>query len=158
MDISFLEQVKAQAQVLVPLIKTLRAELGEKRANDLVRKALWDWAYKMGQQIGASGSGSPVEQLAARLLPLTSVGNALDYEVLQQTPDAYDVNITGCRYAEFYKELGIPELGFLFVCAQDFPLVAGVSPDMELVRTQTIMQGASYCDFRWRMKRKEGQS
>ena len=33
-----------------------------------------------------------------------------------------------------------------------------LSPDLELVRTQTIMQGASYCDFRWRMKSKGKQS
>jgi hypothetical protein len=49
-DIPFLEQVKAQAQVLVPLIKTLRVELGEERANDLVRQALGDWAYKAGSK------------------------------------------------------------------------------------------------------------
>jgi len=34
-----------------------------------------------------------------------TTGDALDYEVLKQTPDAYDFNITGCRYAQFYKEL-----------------------------------------------------
>ena len=65
-------------------------------------------------------------------------------------------NVTRCRYAQFYKELGEPELGFLFMCSQDFPLTEGFSPDLELVRTQTIMQGASYCDFRWRMKEQRG--
>jgi len=33
MDIPVLEQVRIQAQVLVPLVKTLRAELGEERAQ-----------------------------------------------------------------------------------------------------------------------------
>ena len=75
-------------------------------------------------------------------------------DVLEQSERAYDFNVTGCRYAEFYKELGEPELGFLLLCSADFPLTEGLSPDLELTRTQTIMQGASHCDFRWRMKKK----
>jgi hypothetical protein len=40
MDIPIIEQVKIQAQVLIPLVKTLQAELGEERANAIARKAL----------------------------------------------------------------------------------------------------------------------
>lgn len=40
MDIPLIEQVKIQARILVPLLRTLQAELGEARANELVRKAL----------------------------------------------------------------------------------------------------------------------
>src|SRR3954447_11214947 len=40
MSIPVIEQAKIQAQVLVPLIKAMQAELGEARANALVRKAL----------------------------------------------------------------------------------------------------------------------
>lgn len=48
------------------------------------------------------------------------------------------------------KELGEPELGFLLVCSSDFPFVEGFGADMRLARTQTIMQGATHCDFRYR--------
>ena len=37
MSIPVLEQAKIQARVLVPLIKALRAELGEERANEIGR-------------------------------------------------------------------------------------------------------------------------
>ena len=40
MGIPVIDQAKIQAQVLVPLIKAMQAELGEARANALVRKAL----------------------------------------------------------------------------------------------------------------------
>jgi hypothetical protein len=40
--IPIIERAKIQAQVLVPLVKALQAELGEERANALVRKALGD--------------------------------------------------------------------------------------------------------------------
>ena len=115
------------------------------------------WAYKMGQQIREQGTGTAAEKMAA-VLPVFSADDAHDIEVLKQTPEAFEFNVTRCRYAQFYKELGEPELGFLFLCSQDFPITEGLSPDLELVRTQTIMQGASYCDFRWRMKGKGDQT
>jgi len=83
-----------------------------------------------------------------------AAGDALDYQVVKQSTDAFEVDVTGCRYAQFYKELGLPELGFLLVCSSDFPMAEGFSPDIRLTRTQTIMQGASHCDFRY-ARRKE---
>jgi hypothetical protein len=44
-------------------------------------------------------------------------GEALDYQVVKRTPDTFDVNVTGCRYAKFYQELGEPELGFFSLAA-----------------------------------------
>ena len=157
MSVSFLEQSKIQAQVLVPLLKAFQAELGTERANEIARKALRTWALQIGQQISAQGSGTPAEKMAA-VLPAFSADDAHDIDVLTQTSDAFEFNVTRCRYAQFYKELGEPELGFLFLCSQDFPLTEGFSPDLELIRTQTIMQGAQYCDFRWRMKGKGSQA
>jgi hypothetical protein len=31
-------------------------------------------------------------------------------------------------------------------------MIAGFNPELELVRTQTVMEGASHCDFRFRKK------
>lgn len=41
---------KIQAQVLVPLVKALQVELGETRANALVRKALGDLYRGFGEE------------------------------------------------------------------------------------------------------------
>ena len=79
--------------------------------------------------------------------------DALDYRVIEQSQDAFEIDVTGCRYAEFYKELGEPELGFLLVCGADFTTAEGFGPDIKLTRTQTIMQGASHCDFRYKRSR-----
>jgi hypothetical protein len=76
--------------------------------------------------------------------------DALDYAIIEQSEDAFGFDVTGCRYAEFYKELGEPELGFLLVCSADFDTAEGFGRDIQLTRTQTIMQGASHCDFRYK--------
>ena len=81
---------------------------------------------------------------------LLSLATAVPPHVVEQSEDAFAIDVKGCGYAEFYKALGEPELGFLLVCTADFPTAEGFGGDIELTRTQTIMQGASHCDFRYR--------
>ncbi len=50
MDIPVIVQAKIQARVLVPLVKALQAELGEDRANTIVRKALGNMYRKLGEK------------------------------------------------------------------------------------------------------------
>jgi hypothetical protein len=152
MDIPLIEQVKIQAQVLVPLVKALQAELGEERANAIVHKSLGDWYRKAGEKWWRKQQGRGFGDTMARAFDGFAAGNALDYDVIRQAPDAFDVNVTGCRYADFYKELGVPELGFLLVCGADFRMTEGYGAGVRLTRTQTIMQGASHCDFRYTLK------
>jgi hypothetical protein len=153
MSIPIVEQAKIQARVLVPLVKALQAELGEERANAIVRDALGDTYRQLGQRWWRAHGGSHLGENIASAFERFAAGDALDYEIVRQSPDAFDVNVTGCRYAQFYKELGAPELGFLLVCSADFPMTEGFGPDVQLTRTQTIMQGASHCDFRYALKR-----
>ncbi len=152
MDIPQIEQIKIQAKILVPLIKTLRAELGEERANAIVRKALGEQYRKAGERWWQRQTGADLGEKLASTWDWFADGDALDYDVVKKTADSFALNITGCRYAEFYKEIGEPELGFLLVCSADFPMTEGFG-NVELKRTQTIMQGASHCDFRYTLKK-----
>lgn len=155
MDIPLIEQVKIQAQVLVPLVKALQAELGKERANAIVRKALGDLYRKFGEKWWRRQGARDLGEKLASAFDGFAAGDALDYEVVKQDPEAFDVNVTGCRYAQFYNELGVPELGFLLICSSDFAMVEGFGGDVQLTRTQTIMQGANHCDFRYALKRRE---
>ena len=157
MDIPLIEQLKIQARILVPLVRTLQAELGEARANDLVRKALGDHFRRVGETIWKRPGERGLGEKMAAAFDYSGAGDALDYEVLAKTADAFDVNVTGCRYAAFYRELGAPELGFLLVCSPDFQFAEGLGGGVELTRTQTIMEGASHCDFRYRLKQADKQ-
>jgi hypothetical protein len=153
MGIPVIEQVKIQAQVLVPLVKALQAELGEERANALVRKALGDIYRHLGERWWSAKDSRHVGENLASAFAAFAKGDAIDYSVRTQSPDAYEVDVTGCRYAQFYKELEEPELGFLLVCSSDFPFTEGFGSDVELTRSQTIMQGASHCDFRYKRRK-----
>jgi hypothetical protein len=152
MDVPLIERVKIQAQVLVPLVRTLQAELGEERANALVRKSLGALYRQFGEAWWAAQGASKFDEKLGTAFDWFAAGDALDYEVVKPTPDTFEVNVTGCRYAKFYQELGAPELGFLLTCSADFTFAEGFGSDVQLTRTQTIMQGADHCDFRYKLK------
>jgi hypothetical protein len=154
MDIPLIERVKIEAQALVPLVKALQAELGEERANALLRRALGEQYRRYGELWWRRHGSDDLGRSMASAFEGFAAGGALDYEVLKQTPDAYDVNVTGCRYAQFYQAMGVPELGFLLTCSGDFALAEGYGVPVHLTRTQTIMQGASHCDFRYALKKR----
>jgi len=153
MDIPLIERIKIQAQALVPLVQALQAELGEERANAIVRGALGDQYRKLGETWWRAQRGATIGDKLASSFEQFAAGGALDYDVVQHSPDAFDVNVTGCRYARFYQQLGVPELGFLLVCSADGAMTDGFGAGVELSRTQTIMQGASHCDFRYSLKK-----
>ena len=157
MDIPLIEQVKIQAQVLVPLVKTLRAELGEEKADVLVRKALGELFRKVGDKWWRSQGGNDVGKNMAAAFEGFAAGDALDYRVLEQSPERFEIDVTQCRYAQFFKQIGAPELGFLLVCSADFAMAQGYGAGVRLKRTQTLMQGASHCDFRYALDKAKPQ-
>ena len=154
--LSLLEKVKIQAQVLVPMLRAFRAELGEEQANRIASQALREWSAKLFLDIGDQLSGSPRQKWDAFNKALfKQVGDDVDLEVLTQAPDAWEFNITSCRYADFFQQLGEPELGALLTCEMDVDIEAVGGPGVTMTRTQTIMKGAKYCDFRFKMKTSE---
>jgi len=155
MDIPLIEQAKIQAQVLVPLVKALRAELGSERADDIVRRALGPVYRNFGDRWWRARGSAHLGDNMASAFDRFAADDALRYDVLKQTPDAFDINVTSCRYAQFYQQLGVPELGFLLTCGADHPMAEGFGAEVTFTRTQTIMQGASHCDFRYALKKAE---
>jgi hypothetical protein len=155
MDIPLIEQVKIQAQVLVPLVKALQAELGEERANIIVRKALGDLYRKYGERWWRTQGARNLGEKVSSAFEMFAAGDALKYKVVKKKPDVLELNVTECRYAEFYQKIGAPELGFLLTCSADTDCfhAEGFGANVRLTVTQTIMQGASHCDFRYTPKK-----
>jgi hypothetical protein len=153
--ISLLEEIEMQAQVLIPILKAVREEIGKEHADHLVLDALRKWSREKYHFLGESLPGSPKEKydtVWSKGAPRIQA-NDLEIETLKRDPEVHEFNVTHCRYAEFFHQLGEPDLGSVLLCETDFHLVEEVgSPDVELMRTQTLMEGACCCDFRFRTK------
>ncbi len=150
-DLTYLQKSRIRIEALIPVIRAIEKEIGVERAHLIVRKALAD---EVREQIPASRRG----RIPGRM-PITSAGldasfasdGALEYEVLREDDEAFEFNVTGCRYKALMIELGALDLGKLFFCDNDFPSAEAMG--LDLVRTQTCMQGASHCDFRYRIRK-----
>ena len=71
---------------------------------------------------------------------------------MKATDTGFDFNVRRCRYAETYREMGLGAIGHLLSCNRDAAFCLGYDARMKLERTQTLMQGASHCDFRYRLE------
>lgn len=142
-----LERRKIEAGVLIPIVQAFQRAIGEDRANEIAREAILELARKDGErwarQFGRDLAGMD------EVFGVASGGGSLEIEPVASSADELRFNVTRCGYADFYKELGLPELGYLFSCNRDFAMAEGFSRDIRLERTQTIMEGSSHCDFRF---------
>ena len=147
--IGVLTRREVEARILAPIIDALGDAFGREEVTAVVRDTIIRIAQQQGAQL-AGAMGSDDLPAFAESLRFWTQDNALELEVLAQDEEHFDFNVTRCRYAELYRSLGIPELGAVLSCNRDWALIQGFNPDIDLVRTQTIMQGAAYCDFRYR--------
>ena len=147
-DAPSFEQLKAQAAVLVPLVKLLRQEIGVERANDLVVRGLSEWAQSVGKMLRQLPPEAPLAKLKLAIEGLDAAGMQ-QTEFLQSSETQLDYNVRRCRAAELYRSLGLEELGHLLVCKLDDSIMPALDRKISFVRDQTLMQGAPYCTFRF---------
>jgi class 3 adenylate cyclase len=146
--LTLLERRELEARIVGPLVRGFIEELGAERALAIVRRVVSELAREAGaERARALGDAS----LAAfgSLLEQWRAGGALEIQILRQDDEHLDFNVTRCRFAEMYRALGLADLGASLSCCRDFSLVEGFNPALKLVRTQTLMEGANHCDFRF---------
>ena len=68
-----------------------------------------------------------------------------EWERVIDEPGRVGYQFTRCMWAEIYRELGEPELGFV-ICAGDEPAVKSYNPKLGFKRTKVLMTGDSVCD------------
>ncbi len=143
-----LNRREAEARILQAFLQHLESEFDAERVREVLRETIIAIAHQQGAAM-AREQGDDGLPAFADTLPAWQRDGALEIEELERSEDAFHFNVTRCRYAELYRALGIPELGALLSCNRDFALIEGFNTDVKLQRTQTIMEGATHCDFRY---------
>jgi L-2-amino-thiazoline-4-carboxylic acid hydrolase len=150
--VGHLQRRKIEGRVLVPFVAVCRDRLGERATRELVaafiRKVSVDDGVKSAERFGGDMAG--LRRIAEEVWG--GPGGGIDVQMLAQSDDRLDFNVTRCGYAALYKEWGLTELGFELQCSRDHAMLQGFNDGITLERTQTIMQGAAHCDFRFRKK------
>lgn len=140
-----------EARIVAPLIKAFAAETGRERAIEILRQTILQIARQQGEELAQQAGGCALANFGIAL-EAWKQGDAMEMDLLEQTDNRLAFNVTRCRYAEMYRQLGIPELGKILSCGRDFALIEGFNPQVRLTRIQTILEGASHCDFSYELK------
>ena len=149
--VSLLDKTRIQAQVLVPVLRALRAELGNDKADAIVKQALRGWSKHLFAAIGDGIEGSPRRKWATIQSVWGEVsGKEVEVEVRRHDKEALEIDVTRCRFAEFFRALGEPELGALLICETDVDIASAGEGEVSLDRAQTLMRGAPSCTFRYK--------
>jgi hypothetical protein len=145
-----LEKRKIEAEILKEVYETLKESHGEAVARTTIAESVRRSAIEQARQFAAAAPGGPSLKAFQDVMPLWTKGGALEIEVQEKTDTTFTFNVTRCRYAETYKAMGLGEIGHLLSCNRDGAFCEGYDPKLKLERSQTIMQGASHCDFKYR--------
>ena len=143
-----LDAVRIQSKMVIPIVKKLEQEIGKEAAHRIVGEAIAQNYVAWREKLGFEENSHPASEREDGQAPAFPV----EEEVVENTSDAYGHNITACAFADYFRKIGEPEIGALMCCGVDFAAEERIRPDWEFTRTQTRMQGAPHCDFRWKRK------
>jgi len=152
-ELPTLTKRRLQAQVIGPIFAEMVAQLGEEKATQILDAAIRKAAIAEGKEFASKAPGGKTSMADfIKLYELWTADGALEMKVLAANDDVFDFDITRCRYAETYKDMGLGRIGHLLSCNRDGTFCQGYDPNITLERKQTIMEGANCCTFRYRYR------
>lgn len=149
--VPMIERRRIEAAILKHVYDTLKASHGVEVAKKTIADAVRSSSVEQARAFAAKVGGKTSMQTFVDRQALWKMGGALETEVKEQTETSYVFNVTRCRYAEMYREMGLGEIGHLLSCQRDATFCEGYDKRLRLTRTQTIMQGADCCDFDYKL-------
>jgi hypothetical protein len=148
-SLTLLQRREIEAAIVGPLVRAFAARFGDRPVRETLAEVIRDLARQRGESLTCE-LGSNDLQAFASTIETWKAGGALELELLRSDGEQLNFDVKRCRFAEMYRRLGLEDLGPILSCLRDFELVAGFDENIELERTQTLMEGASHCDFRFR--------
>lgn len=155
-EVGVLKRREIEARILLPMLRAFAKSFGERQVLEIARAVILNLARQQGAEMAQQRGCCDLHSFADALSDWKK-DDAYVMRVLEQSDDRLSFDVTRCRYAEMYQQLGVPDLGRVLSCGRDSALMSGFNPEVTLTRTQTIMEGASHCDFRF-ARRKDAET
>jgi hypothetical protein len=150
MNITHLKLREIQAPIVTSLIKGFAEEIGHEKAIKIAENVITEDATASGKEMALQYAGNTLAELSIIVKEVWAKNGALKIKMIKETDSELFFDVTYCGYARIYERMGINETGSVLSCIRDFSFIKGFNPQIELKRTQTIMEGAKYCDFRFK--------
>ena len=139
-----------QAPIVSSLIDGYAGEIGYEKAMEVAGKVISEDAIASGKKMARQYEGNTMTELSKIVKEVWANDGAIEIKMIQETDIELFFDVTYCGYAQMFEKMGIKDMGYTLSCIRDFSFLKGFNPQIELRRTQTIMEGAKYCDFRFK--------
>lgn len=147
--LAMLTKRRIEAEILGHVYAVLKARDGAASAQQVIGDAVRRSSIEQAKAFADEQGGKTSLDSFIAISVHWEKGDALKLRVNKQTPTEYAFDVVRCQYAEMYKAMGLHEIGHLLSCQRDATFCEGYNPDLHFSRSQTIMQGASHCDFHY---------
>ena len=147
--ITHLMRRKIQAPIVSSLIKAFANKIGYDNTIEIVKQVVREDAILSGRTLADKYGGNTLIELSKIVNEVWANDDAMKIKIIKENKDELCFNVISCKYADMYEKLGIRELGSILSCSRDFSFMEGFNPEIELIRTKTIMEGSECCDFRY---------
>ncbi|MGZ8216846.1 L-2-amino-thiazoline-4-carboxylic acid hydrolase [Methylomagnum sp.] len=151
-SLTHLQRREIQAPVAACLIRGFAQALGREKALEIASAAIQEDARTAGRSLAAQLGGDSLAELRRIVETVWAGDEAVTLRFLEDGGSRLAFDVTRCRYAELYEAMGMKDLGFCLSCCRDGAFAEGFNPRIKLARTQTIMDGAAFCDFRFTLE------
>jgi len=132
------------------LIYGFAGKIGYDKAIKIAGKVINEDAIVSGKKMARQYEGNTLIELSKIVKEVWADDGAIEIMMIKENDSELFFDVTYCGYAQMYEKMGIKDLGSTLSCIRDFSFLKGFNPKIELRRTQTIMEGANCCDFRFK--------
>ena len=129
MQPSILSRRRIEAAFAKGVFDEMKAELGEAEAKRILTNAVVKLAKSAAAEMAKTAP--PGLDGFRAILPRWTAEDALQIDIIKSTPEEFHFNVTRCRYAEMYRDMGVADLGAILSCNRDGAFCEGFDPNLK---------------------------
>jgi hypothetical protein len=149
-NMTFQEVFDFAFKSLIPVLQGLAKELGEDHFLEVLKNVAFESALKAGQDTARQLPCNDFAAFTASAREPSHFGkHILTLEIVEDTPQAFEVKVTECLWAKTFREMGAADIGYLLICHTDYADCQGFNPQITMTRSKTLMQGDDCCNHRF---------
>jgi hypothetical protein len=132
----------------IPAMQGLAGQIGEDKLIALLKEGMSEMARK-GMARRPPAQRDFATWTSGLKTPPPLMQHALVYQIVEDTPQAFEFRISKCLWAKTFRENSAEAIGYAAICHPDFAVASAFNPKIKLIRTKTLMQGNDCCNHRY---------
>jgi hypothetical protein len=143
----------AYAEGFIPAMQQMAESLGREKLLALLQDS---GSKAMAKQVDEFARKLPKRDLANWFAdfkkPNPFMEHVLTFVLPEETPTVVQMKITECLWATTFRDAGAADIGYAVCCHPDQAAALAFNPKLKFTRTQTLMQGAPFCNHRYELE------